>query len=107
MNTFKEYQALAAKVPLSLRNNRDRINFPALGLQAEAGKIGSLLATAFASGKFKLTQENQAKFKDSFADILWFLALLCDETGIEMQDVAAHSIAQLQARAKRLDPNRR
>ena len=42
MKTFEEFQTVATKVPLSLRNNLDRINFPVMGLQEEAGKIGSL-----------------------------------------------------------------
>jgi NTP pyrophosphatase (non-canonical NTP hydrolase) len=107
MNTFEEYQALAAKVPLSLRNDRDRIQLPVLGLQEEAGKIGLLLATAFAAGKFAMTQEQNRELKDRLSDVLWHVALLCGETGMAMQDVAAHSIAQLQTRAKDLDPDQR
>jgi hypothetical protein len=105
--TFKEYQALATKVPLSLRNNRDRIDLPVMGLQEQAGKVGSLLATASASGKFGLTPEQRRDVNDRLSDILWYLALLCGETGIDMQDVAMHSIAQLQARTRQFDPDRR
>jgi hypothetical protein len=107
MKTFEEYQALATKVPLSLRNNRDRMDLPVRGLQEDAGKIGSLLATAFASGKLGLTQEQSREVKDRLSDILWCVASLCNETGINMQEVAAHSIAQLQERTKGLDPYQR
>jgi hypothetical protein len=37
MNTFQEYQTVAAKVPISLRNNRDQVLLPVSGLQQEAG----------------------------------------------------------------------
>jgi hypothetical protein len=107
MKAFEEYQALSIKVPLSLRNNRDRINLPVSGLQEEAGKIGSLLTTASASGKFDLAPEQRREVQDRLSDILWYVALFCGESGIAMQDVAAHSIAQLQARARELDPDRR
>lgn len=107
MKTFEEYQAAATQVPLSLRNDRDRIQLPVLGLQEEAGKIGALLTKAFASGKFSLRQEQHDEAKDRLSDILWFVALLCQETGIVMQDVAAHSITRLKVRAKGLDPDRR
>jgi NTP pyrophosphatase (non-canonical NTP hydrolase) len=107
MKTFDEYQASAAKMPVSLRNNRERINLPVLGLQEEAGRIGSLLATASAGGKLSLTSEQSTEVKDRLADMLWYAALLCGETGIAMQDVAEHSVAQLQARAKELDPDGR
>ncbi|SRR6266478_3249427 len=107
MKTFEEYQALATKAPLSLRNNRDRIQLPVLGLQEEAGKVGSLLAKAFESGGSGLTQEQSRELKDRLSDILWYVALLCGETGIGMQEVAEYSIARLQARSRSLDPDRR
>jgi NTP pyrophosphatase (non-canonical NTP hydrolase) len=107
MRTFEEYQSAAASTPLSLRNNRDRVNLPVLGLQEEAAKVGSLLESAFASGKLALTQEQTNELQDRLSDVLWYVALLCGETGIAMQDVAAHSLAQLQARTKALDPDQR
>jgi hypothetical protein len=76
MKTFKEYQTLATKVPLSLRNNRDRIDLPVMGLQEQAGKIGSLLATASAAGKFGLTPEQRRDVNDRLSDILWYLLTL-------------------------------
>ena len=107
MNTFDEFQSLAAKVPISLRNNLDRINLPAMGLQEEAGKIGSLFARASASGRFELTPEQRGNLHDRLSDVLWYVALLCSETGIAMQGVASHCIEQLQERAKQLDPDQR
>lgn len=107
MNTFEEFQAAATKVPLSLRNNLERINFPATGLQEEAGRIGSLLSQATASGRFELTSEQRSKLQERLADVLWYVALLCGETGMTMQEVAAQSVAQLQERARHLDPDQR
>ena len=107
MRTFEEYQKVATGTPLSLRNDRDRINLPVLGLQEEAGKIGSLLGSAFGSGKLELSQRQTSELQDRLSDMLWYVALLCGETGIAMQDVAAHSLARLQARTEALDPDQR
>ncbi len=107
MKTFDEYQALATKLPASLRNNRDRIDRPVFGLQQEAGKIGSLLAASFASGTFNLTQEQSSEIKDRLSDVLWYVALICGETGISMQELAAHSADHIRARAKEFDSDRR
>jgi NTP pyrophosphatase (non-canonical NTP hydrolase) len=107
VKTFEEYQTVATRTPLSLRNNRDRVNLPVLGLQEEAGKVGSLLASAFGSGKLALTQEQASELQDRLSDMLWYVALLCGESGIAMQDVAEHSLAQLHARTKALDPDQR
>jgi NTP pyrophosphatase (non-canonical NTP hydrolase) len=107
MTTFAEYQALATKVPVALRNNRERIELPVLGLQQEAGKIGALLTAASASGTFSLKPREREEVQERLADMLWFVALLCNESGIPMEAVAQHSISQLQARSKDLDPDRR
>ena len=107
MKTFEEYQVLALKAPLSLRKNRDRIGLPIIGLQQEAGRLGALFSTASESGKFSLTQEQSAEVKDMLSDLLWYVAVLCAEAGISLQDVAEHSVAQLQGRTIGLDPDRR
>lgn len=107
MKTFEEYQAIVSQLPVSLRNSRDRINFPVIGLQQEAGKIGSLLTTATASGNLTLTQEQRTEIQARLADILWCVAVLCRETNISLQDIATHSAAQIRARAKDFDPNQR
>lgn len=107
VKTFEEYQTLAVKTPLALRNDRDRINLPVLGLQEETGKIGALLTRAFASGKLKLTQEQTIELRARLSDTLWYMALLCSETSIAMQDVATQSITRLEAKTKALDRDQR
>jgi hypothetical protein len=76
-------------------------------LQQDAGKLGSILATAFESGKFALSPEQSEEVKDRMADILWYMARLCEETGIPMESVATHSISQLHLRMKEFDPDKR
>ncbi len=107
MKTFEEFQTAATKVPLSLRNNLDRINLPVMGLQEEAGQIGTLLGRASASGRFELSEEQRNSLQDKLADVLWYVALLCGETGIPMEEIASHSVVQLEERTKHLDPEQR
>jgi hypothetical protein len=70
VNSFEEYQNLAAKVPVSLRNDRDRIYLPVMGLQEASGKIGSLLDRAFTEGKFSLPPEQREELRDRLSDML-------------------------------------
>jgi NTP pyrophosphatase (non-canonical NTP hydrolase) len=104
---FEEYQTVATRVPASLRNNLDRINLPLHGLQEEAGKVGSLLGVATATGRLNLAPEQRKELQDRLADLLWYVALLGNETGTSLADIAAHSLAQIQERARRLDPDQR
>jgi prephenate dehydratase len=105
--TFAEYQKLATEVPAFLRNNRDRIDLPVLGLQNEAGRIGKLLDASFASGKLNLTREQSRELQDRLSDILWHIALVCTGAGVALEDVAANSAALLKIRSKDSDPNER
>ena len=107
MKTFEEFQTAAIRLPASLRNNRDRINLSITGLQEESGKIDTLASSASASGRFDLTPEQRREFRDRLADVLWYAALLSHQAGIPMQEVAVHSIEQLQQRMKHLDPDER
>lgn len=107
MKTFEEFQAAATKLPASLRNNRDRINLPLAGLQQESGKISALLSAASASGRLVLTTEQRSELRGRLADLLWYAALLCQDAEVSMEEVAAHSIAQVQERLKNLDPGAR
>jgi NTP pyrophosphatase (non-canonical NTP hydrolase) len=105
--TFEEYQTIATRVPASLRNNLDRISLPLRGLQEEAGRIGSLLQMTAATGHLNLAQEQRREIQDRLADLLWYVSLLGNETGTSLADIAAHSVAQIQERAKHLDPDQR
>jgi hypothetical protein len=107
MTTFEEFQATAVKVPLSLRNDRDRIRMPLLGLQEEAGKIGLLLAPASDSGRMALKPKQDAELRDRLSNVLWYVALLCGEAGVAMQDMAESGVALLKKRREELDPERR
>src|ERR1039457_5581279 len=104
MITFDEYQNIAAKVPIALRNDRDRIELPVLGLQEAAGRFGKLLSVTFASGKLHLTPAQKGgREKARWPAVFGAAPRLCGETGISMENVAKHGIAQLQARAGELD----
>jgi len=107
VKTFAEFQAEAIKLPASLRNNRDRINLPVTGLQQESGKITALLSAASASGRFVLTSEQRSELRDRLADVLWYTALVCQEGGVPMQEVATHSVTQVRERFRHLDPEQR
>jgi NTP pyrophosphatase (non-canonical NTP hydrolase) len=105
--TFEEYQTVATKVAASLRNNLDRINLPLRGLQEESGKIGSLLQVTAATGRLSLAPEQRNELQDRLADVLWYVALLGRETGMSLSEIAAHSVEQIQERARHLDPDQR
>jgi len=105
--TFEEYQTAATRISASLRNNLDRISLPLRGLQEEAGKVGSLLQVATATGRLSLDPEQRKELQDRMADLLWYVALLGSEAGTSLSDIAAHSLTLIQERARHLDLDQR
>jgi len=107
VKTFEEFQALAAKTPLSLRNNLDRINLPILALQQESGRISLLFGNAVSSGRLDLTSAQRSELRERLSEILWCVALLGGEAGIPMQEVAEHGVTLLREKLRQIDPERR
>lgn len=111
---FNEYQDKAivtAVYPASVS-----VIYPALGLANEAGEVlgklkkrlrgdGMTVARAneAAAADFfiGLTEEELAGYKSELGDVLWYLAALAEDLGIDLQDVAELNIAKLQDRYNR------
>lgn len=71
-----------------------RLLHAAFGLETEAGEFTDALKKAFFYGK-PLDRVNLA---EEVGDTLWYLALACNELGIDMEDVMKRNIAKLKAR---------
>lgn len=107
MDTFKEYQAIAAIIPISLRNNRDRILLPVTALQQEAGKIGAVFATSLDAQRGSLTPEQSRELKERMGDVLWCITMLSAEIKVPLQEIAEEGARSLQARRAELDQDQR
>ena len=107
MTTFEEFQASATTVPVSLRNNLDRIHFLRSGLQVEAGKISRVLGEGSSTGHFSLTHEQTSELRQRLGELLYYIAMACGELRIPLQDVANSSLERLQERLSGLDPDQR
>jgi hypothetical protein len=84
-----------------------RLDLPILGLQEQAGKIGSVFAAGCDSGTLVMSQEQTFELRARLADLLWYMALICKESGISLQSVADCSITQLHARQEGRDLDER
>jgi NTP pyrophosphatase (non-canonical NTP hydrolase) len=107
MDTFKEYQTIATSIPISLRNNRDRILLPVTALQQEAGKIGAVFARALDAQHGGLTPEQSRELKERMGDVLWCIAMLSAEIKVPLQEIAEESAKLLQARRAELGQDQR
>lgn len=94
--TFDEYQAEARKT--AIYPKEIGLAYVALGLAGEAGEVANKVKKVYRDSNGKLTGADIPKILEEGSDVLWYLAMLCDELGISMQVMIDVNIAKLAAR---------
>ena len=85
------------------KGTRVGLNFTAFGLLGEAGEIAGHLAKSVwhGDGEHDLTPEQRQLIKKEIGDVLWYVAALCAELGIPMEEVALQNLNKLVDRTER------
>ena len=86
---FNEYQKLAMRTAREL----NIVEF-ALGISGEAGEVTDLIKKV----EFHGHEMNKIKLVDELGDVLWYLALLAETIGVELEEVAKVNIDKLKER---------
>jgi len=101
---FSDYQKesrATAKYP-DLDNN---FVYPTLGLVGEAGEVADKIKKLQRDqGIFtpdKVTNETKAEITKELGDVLWYVAQLATEFGVDLDDVAQGNIDKLRSRLER------
>ncbi|MCL2771180.1 MAG: nucleoside triphosphate pyrophosphohydrolase family protein [Firmicutes bacterium] len=92
--TFKEYQEKAIITQKPFPTLKDKVVNCLLGISGETGEVMELFKKHWRDDK-ELDMENLTK---EVGDILWYMAVLTYELGINFDDVAERNIAKLKAR---------
>ncbi len=97
---FAGYQRAAATTggPVAVDHP---IVYPTLGLTNEAGEVAGKVKKIFRDRGGRVTDEDRAALTLELGDVLWYLAELCTQLGIELEDVAAANIDKLEGRTAR------
>lgn len=95
--TFGEYQEAAAKTAAYPRYpSRDALSYLVAGLASEAGEV---------AGVWKKHLRDGTGYKDGLraelGDVLWYVAMLATELGVDLGDVASGNMAKLASRQER------
>ena len=97
---FDEYQRKSratAKYPVI----GHPVVYPALGLPNEAGEVAGKIKKIFRDKGGEISEETRAALKSELGDVLWYLAQLCTELEISLDDVAVYNLEKLASRAQR------
>lgn len=100
--TFEQYQQLAARTAVYPGRDDEAVaSYPALGLAGEAGEVCEHLKKAIRDDGDVITDERRQTLTKELGDVLWYVAALCDELDIAMEDVARHNVDKLADRQRR------
>ena len=91
---LNDYQRAAAKT--AIYKAEHAVIYPALGLAAEAGEVANKVKKIMRDGKF-----DREAIADEVGDCLWYIAALCRDLNVNLQDIADNNIKKLKDRQER------
>lgn len=98
--TFEEYQRESKKTATYHERGQD-FWYPTLGLAGETGEVVEKIKKLFRDDNGKLTPERKADLEKELGDVLWYLAQIATDAGIQFEDVAKGNIEKLLSRKAR------
>lgn len=88
------YQEMASKT--AIYSSSHQILYPALGLAGEAGEVANKVKKMMRDGSF-----DRAAVVAELGDVMWYVAALCRDLNVEMNDVALDNLKKLYDRMQR------
>src|SRR3989304_3285502 len=75
--------------------------YPTLGLANEAGEVAGKIKKIFREKGGVIGEAEREALKSELGDVLWYIAQVCTELDISLDEVAEGNIAKLHDRLKR------
>jgi NTP pyrophosphatase (non-canonical NTP hydrolase) len=75
--------------------------YPTLGLANEAGEVAGKIKKIFRDRSGVITSADREALKGELGDVLWYLAQVCTELEISLDEVAEHNLKKLFSRLER------
>jgi len=97
--TLNEYQKLSRGTAIYVTEYN--IIYPALGLCGEAGEVAEKVKRIIRDGKRGITPEIREEIKKELGDVLWYLANLAFDLGLNLNDIATENLNKLYDRQER------
>lgn len=98
--TFDSYQRLSRKT-WNLVHTDHPIVYPTLGLVNEAGEVAGKIKKIFRDKGGEIGAEEREALKSELGDVLWYLAQICTELDLTLEEVAAYNLEKLFDRLER------
>jgi NTP pyrophosphatase (non-canonical NTP hydrolase) len=95
---FNEYQEMAKST--AIYDKKHQILYPALGLAGEAGEVANKVKKLIRDG-YEKNKDYRTEISAELGDVLWYIAVLASDIGIELSDIATNNVIKLKDRQAR------
>ncbi|MCX8035340.1 MAG: nucleoside triphosphate pyrophosphohydrolase family protein [Candidatus Dojkabacteria bacterium] len=103
--TFKEYQNKSRKTALYTNIDKsvigNHILYPTLGLAGETGEFVEKIKKIMRNKNGVFEEQDKDALKGELGDILWYIAQLATDLGLELEDVAESNLEKVLSRLER------
>lgn len=97
---LSDYQALSRRTA-TYPGAGDNLVYPTLGLAGEAGEVAEKVKKLLRDDAGVLNDERRAAIAAELGDVLWYVAQVATEAGLELDEVAAANLDKLLSRQQR------
>ncbi|MGH8570984.1 MAG: nucleoside triphosphate pyrophosphohydrolase family protein, partial [Gammaproteobacteria bacterium] len=97
---LSEYQTLSRRTATYPRAGQD-MTYPALGRCGEAGEVAEKVKKTIRDDGGVLTAERREALGAELGDVLWYVAQLATEAGLDLDELAQANLDKLQSRQRR------
>ena len=87
------YQKVAKTTAIYPREQA--IIYPTLGLTGEAGEVANKVKKIIRDGSDKTSEDMVQALSSEIGDCLWYIAILADDVGVKLSDIANANLEKL------------
>ena len=91
--TFNKYQQMCTST--AIYPDKYMVFYPALGLAGEAGEVANKVKKIMRDGA------DTSGLEKELGDVIWYVAAICSDLDIDMEDVAIKNLNKLTSRKQR------
>ncbi len=98
---FDEYQKRALSTVLTTDDKFKDLLHWVLGINGESGEIAEKIKKIIRDKGGKVSAEDKQELAKEIGDVLWYLAVLAEDLGVSLDDIAVANLEKLQSRKQR------
>ena len=97
---ISEYQELSRRTA-TYPGAGDNIVYPTLGLAGEAGEVAEKVKKLLRDDDGVMSRERREALAGELGDVLWYVAQVATEAGLDLEDIAQANLDKLLSRQRR------